>query len=186
MGRHGRSLSFHEIDCEQASGILSDVLKEADVFLGGCSIGKGLKKAASYYLNERSVKNASHLLLPGAKDLALDGDDQTPTEEAFYIVDLGVVVSQVYQCKFTNMMTLSVGVAHSCLRANKRPCAHPRLFHFIDRASLLSSHRTILRRQVQPRPDHHQSESSNDVTSRAGMDKIIYMSMILPCQAITF
>jgi hypothetical protein len=100
MGRHGRSLSFHDIDCEQASGILSDVLKEADAFLGGSSIGKGLKKAATYYMSERSMKNASHLSLPGAMDLALDGDDQMPMEDAFYIVDLGVVVSQVYQCKF--------------------------------------------------------------------------------------
>jgi hypothetical protein len=100
MGRHGRSLSFHDIDCEQASGILSDVLKEADAFLGGSSIGKGLKKAAMFYMSGRSVKNALHLSLPGAKDLSLHDDDQTPTEEAFYIVDLGVVVSQVYQCKF--------------------------------------------------------------------------------------
>ncbi|KAG7340727.1 orn/DAP/Arg family decarboxylase [Nitzschia inconspicua] len=98
MGRHGRSLSFHEIDHEQASGILSDVLKEADVYLGGSSIGKGLKKAASYYLSERSVnQKPPHLSLPGAKDLALVEEEQTPTEEAFYVVDLGVVVSQVYQ-----------------------------------------------------------------------------------------
>jgi hypothetical protein len=102
MGRHGRSLSFRDIDCEQASGILGDVLKENDVFLGGSSIGKGLKKAANYYLSERSMttKLAPHLSLPGAKDLALEGDAQTPTEEAFYVVDLGVVVSQVYQCKW--------------------------------------------------------------------------------------
>ena len=102
MPRHGRSLSFHQVDCQQASGILGNVLQEADVFLGGSSIGKGLKKAANYYLSEKSNGNNNrpyHLSLPGAKDLVLSEQDQVPTEEAFYVVDLGVVVSQVYQCE---------------------------------------------------------------------------------------
>jgi hypothetical protein len=100
--RHVRSLSFHEVDYQQASGILGDVFQEADVFLGGSSIGKGLKKAASYYLSERSVlqNKPSHLHLPGAQDLVLAEQDQLPVEDAFYVVDLGVVVSQVYQCKY--------------------------------------------------------------------------------------
>lgn len=102
-GRHRRSISFSQVDSEQASGILGQVFKENDVFLGGCSIGKGLKKAAGYYLNERAVQRQKmdtfHLSLPGAQDLAVQGDAQTPVEEAFYVVDLGVVVSQVYQCK---------------------------------------------------------------------------------------
>jgi len=100
MGRHSRSLSFHNVDSEQASGILADVLKENDVFLGGSSVGKGLKKAASYYLTSR-VANApkpSHLSMPGASDLA-EQCLTNPVEDAFYVVDLGVVVSQVYQCK---------------------------------------------------------------------------------------
>jgi hypothetical protein len=121
MGRHGRSLSFHDIDCEQASGILSDVLKEADAFLGGSSIGKGLKKAAMFYMSGRSAKNALHLSLPGAKDLSLHDDDQTPTEEAFYIVDLGVVVSQVYQCKFPD----GIGGWN---RQSYKPCSHQHRF----------------------------------------------------------
>lgn len=131
MGRHGRSMSFHDIDCEQASGILSDVLKEADAFLGGSSIGKGLKKAASHYLRERSVKNAPHLSLPGAKDLALDDDDQTPTEEAFYIVDLGVVVSQVYQCKFSDEFTSFTPYSHiSCFTSSIGRRFFPRIEPF--------------------------------------------------------
>ena len=99
---HGRSLSFHDVDCHQASGILGDVLQEANVFLGGSSIGKGLKKAANYYLRENKYDSHNrpyHLSLPGAKDLVLSEQEQVPVEEAFYVVDLGVVVSQVYQCK---------------------------------------------------------------------------------------
>jgi hypothetical protein len=103
MGKHGRSFSFHEINAEQATGVLSDILRENDVFLGGSSMGKGLKKAAQYYLQERSAacekKQPVHLSLPGAIDLNPDCEKE-PLEEAFYIVDLGVVVSQVYQCKF--------------------------------------------------------------------------------------
>ncbi|KAL3908897.1 MAG: hypothetical protein SGILL_008306 [Bacillariaceae sp.] len=100
--RHARSLSFHQVDCHQASGILGDVFQQANVFMGGSSIGKGLKKAANYYLsnesnNRGSNNRPSHLSLPGAKDLVLSEQDQVPVEEAFYVVDLGVVVSQVYQ-----------------------------------------------------------------------------------------
>jgi ornithine decarboxylase len=73
------------------------VFKEADVYLGGSSIGKGLKKAANYYLSERASKGIpSHLDLPGAADLTFECD-KTPVEEPFYVVDLGVVVSQLYQ-----------------------------------------------------------------------------------------
>ena len=100
MGRHNRTLSFHHVDSEQASGILGDVLKDADVFLGGSSVGKGLKKAANYYLSERVLRSPTpnHLTLPGAADLSPECE-KSPTEEAFYVLDLGVVVSQVYQCE---------------------------------------------------------------------------------------
>lgn len=102
MGRHSRTLSFHQVDSEQASGILADVLKENDVFLGGSSVGKGLKKAANYYINERLSRapKPTHLDLPGASDLNPDCE-KLPTEDAFYVLDLGVVVSQVYQCKYS-------------------------------------------------------------------------------------
>ena len=89
------------MDSGQASGILGDVYKEANVFLGGSSVGKGLKKAANYYLSERLSKapRPTHLDLPGAADLAPECD-KNPTEEAFYVLDLGLVVSQVYQCEY--------------------------------------------------------------------------------------
>ena len=93
-----RSLSFHDVDHEQASGILTDVFQEANVYLGGCSFGKGLRKATQYYLHERISKNPipTHLDLPGAADLD-PSCDPVPVEDSFYVVDLGVIVSQVYQ-----------------------------------------------------------------------------------------
>ena len=95
-----RALSFHDVDPEQTSGILSDVFKESNVYLGGSSMGKGLKKAARFYLEQRinDYENPDHFKAMGAQDLKPDCD-MMPVEEPFYIVDLGIVVSQVYQCK---------------------------------------------------------------------------------------
>lgn len=93
-----RSLSVNEVDHEEASGILGDVFRESNVYLGGSSFGKGLKTAARYYLHERMAKapRPLHLDYPGAANLD-PACEQTPLEESFYVVDLGVVVSQVYQ-----------------------------------------------------------------------------------------
>ena len=98
MGRHQRAKSFSNVDEAQASGILSDIIKESDVFLGGSSIGKGFKKAAKFYMKHRLGKadKPSHFNLPGAADL-IDAADIMPLEESFYVVDIGIVVSQVYQ-----------------------------------------------------------------------------------------
>lgn len=98
MGRHERNLSFHDIDESQASGILSDVIKESNVYLGGSSIGKGLKKAANYYMKNHLLKMdaPTHFNLSGASDLNEDAE-KIPLENSFYVVDIGIVVSQVYQ-----------------------------------------------------------------------------------------
>lgn len=92
-----RTLSFSEIDHAQASGILADILRESNVFLGGSSVGKGLKKAARYYLHQQeSEAQRSYFELANRHDLALDVTS-APVEDPFYIVDIGIVVSQVYQ-----------------------------------------------------------------------------------------
>jgi len=57
---------------QEQSGILSDLLRQHKVYLGGSTLGKGLHKACQYYLQDGS-------------------------EESFYVVDIGVLVSQVYQ-----------------------------------------------------------------------------------------
>ena len=103
MGRHARSNSFAQVDEVQASGKLASVIQQHNVFLGGSSIGKGLKKAARYYLNGHSVVDGNNknefLSLAGAAHLT-DAARELPPEEAFYVVDLGIVVSQVYQCMY--------------------------------------------------------------------------------------
>lgn len=98
MGRHQRAKSFQAVDESIASGILSDVVKESNVFLGGASLGKGLKKAANYYMTNHLMKiePGSHFNLPGAEDLE-EGAEKVPLEKSFFVVDIGVVVSQVYQ-----------------------------------------------------------------------------------------
>lgn len=103
MGR-SRGLSFHDVDPHETSGILGEILKESNAFLGGASMGIGLKKAAQYYLERRSARESSTnpmgdiLDLPGA-DLLTAECNANPNEEPFYIMDIGVLVSQVYQCK---------------------------------------------------------------------------------------
>ena len=86
-----RSLSVNEVDHEEASGILGDVFRESNVYLGGSSFGKGLKTAARYYLHERMAKapRPLHLDYPGAANLD-PACEQTPLEESFYVVDLGL------------------------------------------------------------------------------------------------
>jgi hypothetical protein len=98
MGRHARNVSFSAIDEVESSGILSDVVRKNEVFLGGSSVGKGLTKAARYFLKERVAKAPvpEHFEFAGASEL---NDDAllTPLEDSFYVVDIGVLVSQVYQ-----------------------------------------------------------------------------------------
>jgi hypothetical protein len=95
-----RSSSFALIDECQASGILTDVLSENHVYLGGSSLGKGLTKAARHYLKKQmtTAKRPNHFNLPGAAEIVPNAE-LMPLEESFYVLDLGVVVSQVYQCK---------------------------------------------------------------------------------------
>jgi hypothetical protein len=94
----GESISFENVQPEEASGVLEDVLRDNEVYLGGGSIGKGLKKAARFFLQERLSKAPlpEHFELHGAEDLEAD-IDVVPLEESFYVIDIGVVVSQVYQ-----------------------------------------------------------------------------------------
>lgn len=89
-----RSSSFANIDEAQASGILEDILKDNNVLLGGSSIGKGFKKAARHYLKQQAHAQAELLQQHPDLDGSLDGN---PLEDAFYVVDLGVLASQVYQ-----------------------------------------------------------------------------------------
>lgn len=81
--------------------LLSHVLQQGKVVLGGCSFGVGLKKAAHYYIHgqQQQLKQLEHNL--DEEDDVDDDDDDTvpplPLEDSFFVVDVGVVVSQLYQ-----------------------------------------------------------------------------------------
>jgi hypothetical protein len=83
---------------EEEIKILSDLIKEYSVFLGGGSLGKGLKKAAMHHLTAPRCE-PDHFSLEGANDLT-ENVDQLPREDSFYVVDIGVLISQMYQCKY--------------------------------------------------------------------------------------
>mmetsp|Transcript_31824 Transcript_31824/g.46632 ORF Transcript_31824/g.46632 Transcript_31824/m.46632 type:complete len:654 (-) Transcript_31824:830-2791(-) len=90
--------SFAEIDESQASAVLTKLLQENNVMLGGSSMGRGLKRAARFYIQNGNAHRhlPNHFDLPGANDLNPDVL-RNPTEESFYVVDIGVIVSQLYQ-----------------------------------------------------------------------------------------
>jgi len=101
--RHSRTLSFSEVDETKASGKLEEILRDCRATMGGCSIGKGLQRAARQHLDERRSSGRED----GLDDIREDDDlgaaaSQFPMEDPFYIVDIGVVVSQVYQCKLSS------------------------------------------------------------------------------------
>lgn len=79
MGRHTRSGSFALIDEHQASGLLADILRENNVYLGGASVGKGLRKAAQFHLQKDDLRAPKEFMnLPGAQNLA---EKHVPIEE---------------------------------------------------------------------------------------------------------
>lgn len=90
-----RAKSFSNVDVSSASNRLSEFLINEGVYLGGSSVGKGLKHAARYYLHHH-LEKPDFYSLPGAADLEPEAD-RSPLEDSFYIVDIGVIVSQVYQ-----------------------------------------------------------------------------------------
>ena len=63
-----RAKSFSNVDVPSASNRLSEFLINEGVYLGGSSVGKGLKHAARYHLHNRVAK-PDFYNLPGAADL---------------------------------------------------------------------------------------------------------------------
>lgn len=127
MVRQERSQSFHDVDAEAASGLLGQILKEQNVYLGGSCMGKGLRKAAQYYLEKRVASSplAGILLLPGASNLA--AGCPSVNEEPFYIVDIGVLFSQVCQCRSKRCRKAGGGTARLVpvqLRSAHQPLTH--------------------------------------------------------------
>ena len=93
-GGRSRSSSFAGMDEAQASGILEDIIRDNQVYLGGSSIGKGFNKAALKYIDQKKIENEDILKHP---DLNTNLVPDSLVEESFYVVDIGIIVSQVYQ-----------------------------------------------------------------------------------------
>jgi hypothetical protein len=111
-----RAKSFSNVDVTSASNRLSEFLINEGVYLGGSSVGKGLKHAARYHLHNRVAK-PDFYNLPGAADLE-PGADRAPLEDSFYIVDIGVLVSQVYQWRryFPRVEPFCKSMREGCFR----------------------------------------------------------------------
>jgi hypothetical protein len=92
------------LDPEEGAGILEGVLHNNDVYLGGSALGKGFRRAARYYLQKVGPKKLTmdeHFLDEIDEEEAYLGedtmDDDIPAEDSFYVIDIGVIVSQFYQ-----------------------------------------------------------------------------------------
>jgi hypothetical protein len=88
---------------EDGAGVLEDILHNNDVYLGGSALGKGFRRAARYYLQKVGPKRTmddEHFLDEIDEEAAyVEADvlDEIPAEDSFYVVDIGVIVSQFYQ-----------------------------------------------------------------------------------------
>jgi hypothetical protein len=81
---------------EDDDGVLANIIRDNSIFLGGSSFGKGFRRAARYYLRKTAPVKLSVASLPAAKDMLKPGVEHR-VEEPFYVVDIGMVVSQLYQ-----------------------------------------------------------------------------------------
>jgi hypothetical protein len=101
---HGKDCSINpssqcaKLKLNVANAALDPVLalfQSEGVHWNGSTMGEGLRQAAAYYLRQR-VAPPSFYHLPGAIDLE-PSTDRFPDEKPFYVVDLGVVISQLHR-----------------------------------------------------------------------------------------
>ena len=99
-----KRLTHTHIDEVEASGNIASILRENKVCLGGSSMGKGFVTAARYYLNNYLANKPQLECLQEAEAGLLNsdtlGDEHNrclPIEDSFYVVDIGIVISQYYQ-----------------------------------------------------------------------------------------
>lgn len=81
-----------------SAGLLAEILRSNNVYVGGSSMGKGFRRAARYYLRKQAPTRIDHSIAAYNADKALlnDGVDHR-VEDPFLVVDMGMVVSQLYQ-----------------------------------------------------------------------------------------
>jgi len=87
-----------KVDASETSDLMCEAFREDNIFLGGSSMGQGLRKAARYYIGHhmRQQPNPDHFYLEGASDLN-EELKSNPVENSFYVCDIGVVISQFWQ-----------------------------------------------------------------------------------------
>jgi len=83
-----------------SAGLLSEIIRSNNVYVGGSSMGKGFRRAARYYLRKQAPTRIDHSIAgcgnDGEKLLLKEGVDHR-VEDPFLVVDMGMVVSQLYQ-----------------------------------------------------------------------------------------
>jgi len=86
------------VDEMEASSKLSKILLENKVYLGGSAVGKGFHSATHHILKSKAAgcRRPEYFENEEAKDLNPEILSK-PVEESFYVVDLGLVVFQLYQ-----------------------------------------------------------------------------------------
>eukprot|EP00579_Thalassiosira_antarctica_P002225 CAMPEP_0201871018 /NCGR_PEP_ID=MMETSP0902-20130614/4014_1 /ASSEMBLY_ACC=CAM_ASM_000551 /TAXON_ID=420261 /ORGANISM="Thalassiosira antarctica, Strain CCMP982" /LENGTH=778 /DNA_ID=CAMNT_0048396853 /DNA_START=147 /DNA_END=2483 /DNA_ORIENTATION=+ len=99
--QHGSSNNHHSLSSVDKATLeaLTTTLRSCNAHLGGSAIGKGFRLAARYHLHKR----APHALLGTSSkidstqwdDSALEPGVQHTIEDPFYIVDLGIVSTQL-------------------------------------------------------------------------------------------
>ena len=87
------------VDAHKASQAIHAILRENEVCLGGASVGKGFVTAARYYLTEYLTSRGKFDFLKesGAELVKHSMLQDMPVEDSFYVVDIGVVISQYFQ-----------------------------------------------------------------------------------------
>mmetsp|Transcript_19505 Transcript_19505/g.29344 ORF Transcript_19505/g.29344 Transcript_19505/m.29344 type:complete len:719 (-) Transcript_19505:122-2278(-) len=86
---------------QNEEGTLSSIIRDNQIFLGGSSMGKGFRRAARYYLRYVSPLKIADQAYPVVNDNAalLNHGVAHQVEDPFYVLDIGMVVSQLYQWK---------------------------------------------------------------------------------------
>jgi len=87
------------IHASEASETITSILRENKVCLGGASMGKGFIRASRYYIDNYLANRPELDCLKeeGAQNLELETIENIPVEDSFYVVDIGVIISQYFQ-----------------------------------------------------------------------------------------
>lgn len=97
--RSSEEKTMSNIHASEASETITSILRENKVCLGGASMGKGFIRASRYYIDNYLANRPELDCLKeeGAQNLELETIENIPVEDSFYVVDIGVIISQYFQ-----------------------------------------------------------------------------------------